>query len=58
MLRREISLPLAIGIIVVVVVLAALFVWRKTSPPTESVLHKWTPHPQQRQPLPTPANPR
>ncbi|MDT7897561.1 MAG: hypothetical protein RRB12_06305 [Armatimonadota bacterium] len=58
-MRREIALPLAIGIIVVVAALAVFFLWRKTSPPTEGVLQKWAPHPQlQRQVAPTPANPR
>jgi|GEM_PF-1168505 len=60
MLRREISLPLAIGLIVVALLLVAFLFWRKASPPTEAVLQKWTPHPQsQRQfaPSPTP-NPR
>jgi uncharacterized protein YpmB len=47
MLRRELSLPVAIGIIVVVLLLVVAFFWRKASPPTEAVLQKWAPHPQQ-----------
>lgn len=45
MARRQISLPVAIGIIAVVLVIALALMWRKSSPPTEAVLREWTPPP-------------
>ncbi len=46
MMRRDIPLPVAIGIIVVILVVVAAILWRQTSPPTEGVLKRWTPYPQ------------
>jgi|YNPMSStandDraft_1061717.scaffolds.fasta_scaffold100575_1 hypothetical protein len=46
MARREIPLPIAIGIIVLLVVVVLAVFWRQTSPPTESTLKTWAPYPQ------------
>ncbi|GIV15243.1 MAG: hypothetical protein KatS3mg022_0678 [Armatimonadota bacterium] len=46
MIRREIPLPVAIGVIVLILIVVAAILWRQTSPPTEGVLKKWTPYPQ------------
>lgn len=46
MAKREISLPVALVVIVIVVLVAAFVLFRKTSPPTESRLQHWAPYPQ------------
>jgi hypothetical protein len=46
MVRREIPLPVAIGVIVALLIIVAAVLWRQTSPPTEGVLKRWTPYPQ------------
>lgn len=46
MVRREIPLPVAIGVIVIILIVVAAILWRQTSPPTEGVLKRWTPYPQ------------
>lgn len=46
MIRREIPLPVAIGVIVLILIVVAAIFWRQTSPPTEGVLKKWAPYPQ------------
>jgi hypothetical protein len=46
MTRREIPLPVAIGIIMVLIVAVMVIFWRKTSPPTQETLETWAPYPQ------------
>ncbi len=46
MARREVPLPVAIGIIVLILAIVAAVLWRQTSPPQESVLKSWDPYPQ------------
>ncbi len=46
MARREIPLPVAIGVIAVILAIVVAVLWRQTSPPKESVLKSWAPYPQ------------
>ncbi len=46
MARREIPLPVAIGVLVVILAIVVAVLWRQTSPPKESVLKSWAPYPQ------------
>ncbi len=46
MSKREIPLPVAIGVIIALILVVVAFFWRQTSPPTESTLKSWAPYPQ------------
>ncbi|MEJ5252362.1 MAG: hypothetical protein HPY54_02450 [Chthonomonadetes bacterium] len=46
MARREIPVPVAIGIIVAIILVAVAIMWKQTSQPKEQVLKQWAPYPQ------------